>query len=57
MMREDGWKLERQKGSHRQYRHPVKSGTVTLAGDLNQELKPKTLASILRHASLKGCRT
>ena len=28
----DGWYLERIKGSHRQYKHPTKSGTVTIAG-------------------------
>jgi len=24
----DGWKLTRTRGSHRQYRHPTKRGTV-----------------------------
>jgi predicted RNA binding protein YcfA (HicA-like mRNA interferase family) len=28
----DGWHLVRTRGSHRQFRHPVKSGTVTVAG-------------------------
>jgi predicted RNA binding protein YcfA (HicA-like mRNA interferase family) len=28
----DGWQQIRQKGSHRQYHHPIKSGTVTIAG-------------------------
>lgn len=26
----EGWKLVRQKGSHRQYRHPDRPGTVTV---------------------------
>ena len=28
----DGWKLERQRGSHRQYKHATKKGLVTIAG-------------------------
>ena len=28
----DGWQLDRMKGSHRQYKHPVKPGTVTIPG-------------------------
>jgi predicted RNA binding protein YcfA (HicA-like mRNA interferase family) len=55
-LREDGWELERRKGSHRQYRHPKKPGTVTLAGNLGKELKPKTLSSVFRQAGLKGDR-
>ena len=50
----DGWYLERQGGSHRQFRHPTKPGTVTIAGNLGNDLKPGTLASILRQAGLKG---
>ena len=46
--------MERQKGSHRQYRHTAKPGTVTVAGNLGAELKAGTLASVLRQAGLKG---
>jgi predicted RNA binding protein YcfA (HicA-like mRNA interferase family) len=28
----DGWYLDRQKGSHRQYKHPSKRGLVTVSG-------------------------
>jgi predicted RNA binding protein YcfA (HicA-like mRNA interferase family) len=28
----DGWRAVRTKGSHRQFRHPSKPGTVTIAG-------------------------
>jgi predicted RNA binding protein YcfA (HicA-like mRNA interferase family) len=48
----DGWRLVRQKGSDRQYSHPAKPGTVTVAGHGRDELHPKTLASILRQAGL-----
>jgi predicted RNA binding protein YcfA (HicA-like mRNA interferase family) len=27
----DGWRLERSVGSHMQYRHPTKPGTVTIS--------------------------
>ena len=49
----DGWRLVRQKGSHRQYRHERKAGTVTVAGKESVEVPPGTLSSILRQAGLK----
>jgi predicted RNA binding protein YcfA (HicA-like mRNA interferase family) len=52
LLREDGWKLVRQKGSHRQLRHDVKKGTVTVAGKPGDDLHPKTAASILKQAGL-----
>ncbi|HEY7836531.1 MAG TPA: type II toxin-antitoxin system HicA family toxin [Solirubrobacteraceae bacterium] len=48
-----GWHRVRRKGSHRQYRHPRRPGTVTVAGHLRDELHPKTMASILRQAGLR----
>jgi predicted RNA binding protein YcfA (HicA-like mRNA interferase family) len=50
----DGWQLERQRGSHRQFRHRTKRGTVTIAGKPSDDLKAGTLASVLRQAGLKG---
>lgn len=50
----DGWRLDRQRGSHRQYRHPTKPGTVTIAGKPGEDLRAGTLASILRQAGLGG---
>lgn len=44
----DGWVCVRQTGSHRQYQHSRKSGTVTIAGKPSTELPPKTVRSILR---------
>lgn len=50
----DGWKIDRQVGSHRQYRHPSKPGTVTVATHgLGKDVKPGTLASIWKQAGLK----
>jgi len=34
----DGWIQVRQRGSHRQFRHPTKRGTVTVPGALGQDL-------------------
>ena len=48
----DGWQLDRQVGSHRQYRHPTKEGTVTVAGQLGSDVKPGTLASIWKQAQI-----
>jgi predicted RNA binding protein YcfA (HicA-like mRNA interferase family) len=53
LIEEDGWRQVRQAGSHRHYRHPWKTGTVTVAGHLRDELHPKTKASIMWQARLK----
>lgn len=34
IIEKDGWFLVRQRGSHRQFHHATKSGTVTVAGKL-----------------------
>lgn len=49
----DGWFLVRQKGSHRQYHHPRKSGTVTVAGKESVDVPPGTLNAVLKQAGLK----
>ena len=49
----DGWRLVRTRGSHRQYKHPEKPGTVTIAGHEGEELAPGTLNSVLKQAGLK----
>lgn len=49
---DDGWFLVRQRGSHRQYHHPSKPGTVTIAGKESSDLKKDTAASIKRQAGL-----
>lgn len=52
-IQDDGWFLVRTRGSHQQYHHPTKPGTVTIAGHPGQDLHPKTLNSILKQAGLK----
>ena len=49
----DGWQLARTRGSHRQFKHPSKPGTVTVAGKPSLDLPPGTLNSILKQAGLK----
>ena len=54
MLEVAGRKQVRQKGSHRQFRHDTKPGTVTVAGQLSIELPPGTLNSVLKQAGLKS---
>lgn len=49
----DGWYKINVEGDHRQYKHPVKRGRVTVAGHFSDELHPKTLASIFKQAQIK----
>jgi predicted RNA binding protein YcfA (HicA-like mRNA interferase family) len=51
-LEEDGWYLERQKGSHRHFRHPSKPGVVTLAGKPSAEPPEGTYKNILKQAGL-----
>jgi predicted RNA binding protein YcfA (HicA-like mRNA interferase family) len=53
LLKRDGWFLAHQTGSHRKFHHPVKPGSVTVAGRESDDLLPKTWASILRQAGLK----
>ncbi len=41
------------KGSHRQFKHQMKTGRVTIAGRLSDGLAPGTYNSILKQAGLK----
>ena len=50
----DGWYEVRQSGSHKQFRHPSKLGTVTVAGKPSVEVPAGTLSSILKQAGLKN---
>ena len=49
----DGWQQVRQKGSHRQYHHPIKSGTVTVAGKPSVDVPQGTLLNVLKQVGLK----
>ena len=53
MLEADGWFQVRMKGSHRQYHHQSKSGTVTVAGKPSIDVPSGTLNSALKQAGLK----
>ena len=53
ILEEDGWYLARTRGSHQQYKHPVKRGLVTVPGRPGDDLAPGTLNSALKQAGLK----
>ncbi len=53
MIEQDGWYLVRTKGSHRQYKHNIKRGLVTIPGKLSDDLAIGTENSILKQAQLK----
>jgi predicted RNA binding protein YcfA (HicA-like mRNA interferase family) len=54
LLESDGWYLSRQKGSHKQFKHQIKKGLVTVSGHkLSDEIKTGTLNSILKQAELK----
>ena len=56
LLEKDGWRLVAMRGSHRQYRHPVKAGRVTVAGKPSDDIAPGTMNSILKQAGLKEFR-
>lgn len=53
LLEQQGWYLARTKGSHRQFKHPNKAGTVTVAGKEGLDVPRGTLNSILKQAGLK----
>jgi predicted RNA binding protein YcfA (HicA-like mRNA interferase family) len=57
LLLQDGWQLARTRGSHRQYRHPRKPGTVTVSGKASLDVPPGTSNAILKQAGLKKRRS
>jgi predicted RNA binding protein YcfA (HicA-like mRNA interferase family) len=53
LIERDGWFPVATRGSHRQYKHPVKPGRVTIAGKASDDMAPGTLNSVLKQAGLK----
>ena len=52
MLQQDGWTLVRTMGSHRQFGHPEKPGTVTVAGKLGVDMPRGTLNIVMKQAGL-----
>ena len=48
-LRGDGWKLVRTKGSHQQFKHPIKPGLVTVPHP-KKDLPKGTLKAIYKQA-------
>ena len=53
LVEEVGWYFKRMKGSHRQFKHATRPGTVTIPGKPNADVRPGTLNSVLKKAGLK----
>lgn len=53
LLESEGWYLSRQKGSHKQYKHPTKKGLVTVAAHkMSDEIALGTLNSIFKQAQI-----
>ncbi|MCY8122880.1 type II toxin-antitoxin system HicA family toxin [Bacillus subtilis] len=52
LIQKDGWYQVRVKGSHHQFRHPVKKGLVTIPHP-KKDFPKRTVNSILEQAGLK----
>ena len=48
LLQEDGWFLVATRGSHRQFKHSVKSGRVIIPGKPSDDLAPGTHSTILK---------
>jgi predicted RNA binding protein YcfA (HicA-like mRNA interferase family) len=53
MLKDDGWYLVSQKGSHRQFKHDIKQGKVTINGKPSDTLSQFLLNSIFKQAGWK----
>jgi predicted RNA binding protein YcfA (HicA-like mRNA interferase family) len=51
-LRDDGWKIVRQRGSHVQLRHPIKAGLVTVPSP-KKDLPLGTVRGIEKQSGLK----
>lgn len=53
ILEEDGWYYVHTRGSHRKFHHPIKKGSVTVAGKPNSDIHPEILNSIIKQAQIK----
>lgn len=53
ILEKDGWRLDRQTGSHMHFAHPVKKGIATVPFHGSKDLPKYIVASILKQAGLK----
>jgi len=57
LVTDDGWTIVSTEGSHRQFKHPTKTGRVTVSGSLGDDMPKGTLASVKRQTGLKGSKS
>jgi predicted RNA binding protein YcfA (HicA-like mRNA interferase family) len=50
----DGWRLVRQRGSHRQFKHATKPGRVTIAGNDGDDVKGWNVGEYPEAGSAEG---
>jgi predicted RNA binding protein YcfA (HicA-like mRNA interferase family) len=53
LIENDGWLFHSQKGSHRQFVHPVKKGRVTVAGKPGDDMPTGTLGDVCNQAQIE----
>ena len=53
LLLDDGWEIVDQRGSHRQLKHPVKKGKVTLNGKPSDDIWGDNLKSVEKQSGLK----
>jgi predicted RNA binding protein YcfA (HicA-like mRNA interferase family) len=53
VLEDDGWRFHSQRGSHRQYVHPLKVGRVTVPGKPGDDFTGDLQASIFRQAKIE----
>ena len=53
IIKKDGWYKVAQKGRHKQFKHLIKPGRVTIAGNPGDDIATGTLNSVLKQAGIK----
>lgn len=53
ILKENGWYLKEQKGSHQQFIHPTRPGKVTVPFHGAKDIPPGTLGNIFKQAGMK----
>lgn len=53
LLEQDGWYIDRTRGSHRQFKHPSKKGTVTVNGKPSDDVWGTLLSSIEEQSGSK----
>jgi predicted RNA binding protein YcfA (HicA-like mRNA interferase family) len=52
-LKDEGWTVKSQEGSHQQWVHPTKPGKVTVAGHPNEDIPKGTYRKMRKQAGFK----